>query len=145
MTETRSQKFSCSVICLVLFVSLSMPVAASHNPKWPEHLLALLDTSDLQKLVDTADSYQYGQGVTKDLDIAIGLLCTAARKGSAVAQYELGWLYLNNRHGKTDQRFASAWIELAAENGDQHATKLMRFTVKSDPKKRPPLSTQRWL
>ncbi|MCW8884592.1 MAG: transglycosylase SLT domain-containing protein [Motiliproteus sp.] len=94
--------------------------------------MKLIDSEDFSKMVQRATDYQHGNGVEKNLDVAIGLLCTAARKGSVSAQYELGWLYLNSRHGHSSDRQAAAWLSRAAKNGDEHAQRLLRFTAPSD-------------
>jgi membrane-bound lytic murein transglycosylase MltF len=70
--------------------------------------------------------------VKKNLTHAIKLLCKAARKEYALAQYELGWIYMNGRHGERDLALAAAWFQQAASNGDRHAKQLLRFMGSRD-------------
>jgi hypothetical protein len=86
-----------------------------------------LSGTQVDQLTDWGIGYEHGRGVKKNLTNAIKLLCKAARKEYALAQYELGWIYMNGRHGKRDLFLAASWFELAAANGDRHAKQLLRF------------------
>jgi len=67
---------------------------------------------------------EHGEGVAKQPDLAIRLLCTLAWQGKAEAAYELGWIYLNGRDVPKDEGRGMAWISNAAEQGDPLARRL---------------------
>ena len=85
----------------------------------------LLFSEDSSLLMQTGLKFQHGLGVEQDLERAIQCLCVAAHLGYAPAQYELGWLYLNHRHGRDDQGQGAVWLRKAAEQGDDHALRLL--------------------
>lgn len=113
-----------SVSVLVLLIS-----GYSHLASGEESLQRLLAGKDFGRMTAAGINFQHGRGVQRNLDHAIKLLCTAARGGYASAQYELGWLYLNGRHGRRDEQQAGVWLRKAAEQGDDHARRLLRFVA----------------
>ena len=75
----------------------------------------------------TAEALRYanGEGVERDLDRAVVMLCTAADQGHGAAAYELGWLYLNGRGVPRNESLAAAWLREAAEHGEPAAARLL--------------------
>ncbi|MEH6627361.1 MAG: transglycosylase SLT domain-containing protein [Motiliproteus sp.] len=115
-----------------LLCAISPLVWADHGANMGADVDAYMRSGDLKLMTEKAADYQYGKGVDRSLDRAIGLLCVAATKGYAEAQYELGWIYFNGRHGHTNEREASAWLIKAAQSGDAYSNGLIRFVGPSD-------------
>jgi hypothetical protein len=69
--------------------------------------------------------FEHGEGVPKDVDLAIQLYCKAARKGDAAAHYHLGWIYAIGRAGARDDDLAAAWFYKAAQRKDPHARRML--------------------
>ena len=107
----------CAGVCCLLQV---LPQVA--NAKEFDKLLL---SEDVQQLTLSGLGYQHGRGVVKNMARAIQYLCTAAKLNHSPAQYELGWLYMNRRHGRRDDAQAAAWLQKAAAQGDNHAHKLL--------------------
>ncbi len=58
---------------------------------------------------------------------AVALYCEASRQGDAEAQFSLGWMYANGRGMPRDNRMASLFFGLAAEQGHEYARKMRAF------------------
>jgi len=76
--------------------------------------------------------YEHAEGVPRNYDRAIELYCTAAKKGYAPAQYQLGWMYANAHGVVRDDKLAAAWFTLAAEQGDVNAQRMLNFIASTD-------------
>ena len=74
-----------------------------------------------------ARSYELGEGVPVDVERAISLYCDGARSGDAESQYSLGWIYANGRGVARSDELASAFFQMAAQQGHEHAKKMLRF------------------
>jgi hypothetical protein len=72
-------------------------------------------------------AYEHGEGVARDLGRAVALYCEASRLGDAEAQFSLGWMYANGRGMPRDNRMASLFFGLAAEQGHEYAKKMLAF------------------
>jgi len=72
-------------------------------------------------------AYEHGEGVTRDVGRAVALYCEASRLGDAEAQFSLGWMYANGRGMPRDNRMASLFFGLAAEQGHEYAKKMLAF------------------
>jgi hypothetical protein len=72
-------------------------------------------------------AYEHGEGVARDPGRAIALYCEASRLGDAEAQFSLGWMYANGRGMPRDNRMASLFFGLAAEQGHEYAKKMLAF------------------
>ncbi|OMH30792.1 hypothetical protein BGP75_17350 [Motiliproteus sp. MSK22-1] len=105
----------------VILCCYAVPVKADNA----ENLEQLLLSEDSRSLTEAGLDFQHGRGVEQDLERAIQCLCVAANLGYAPAQYELGWLYLNRRHGRDDQGQGAVWLKKAADQGDDHAQRLL--------------------
>ena len=80
-----------------------------------------------ESLRNQARAYEHGEGVDKNPALAASLYCDAARHGDAEAQFSLGWMYANGRVVTRDDNMASYFFGLAAEQGHEHAKKMLRF------------------
>lgn len=80
-----------------------------------------------ESLRNQARAYEHGEGVDKNPVLAASLYCDAARHGDAEAQFSLGWMYANGRVVTRDDNMASYFFGLAAEQGHEHAKKMLRF------------------
>ncbi len=65
--------------------------------------------------------YQYGEGVPKDIVKAVYWLEKAAKQGDAMAQSDLGALYLKGADIAQDYQKALYWCNLAAKQGEELA------------------------
>ena len=86
------------------------------------------DTADrLAALRNDARAREHGEGVPRDPVRAAALYCEAARLGDAEAQFSLGWMYANGRGIGRDNRMASLFFAMAAEQGHEYAKKMLAF------------------
>jgi TPR repeat protein len=81
--------------------------------------LAEQGDSRAQSLV--GDMYFAGEGVSRDVDEAVGWLRLAAHQGNADAQALLGFIYWNGLGGQQSSAVASYWFKIAAERGNPDA------------------------
>ena len=90
-----------------------------------EHLLQAAAQGDPDAEFQLAEyyykSYEEGDGGEKALAEAVKWYQKAAGKGSARAQFELGWCYLEGRGVEEDPEKAVGWFRIAAEQGDPEA------------------------
>jgi hypothetical protein len=91
---------------------------------------------DAAELAQWGRRYEHGEGVPKDVDLAIQLYCKAARNGDAAAHYHLGWIYAIGRAGARDDDLAAAWFYKAAQRKDPHARRMLaRLGYQGKPKR----------
>ncbi|MFO1349451.1 MAG: transglycosylase SLT domain-containing protein [Gammaproteobacteria bacterium] len=102
----------------------------SDNADWKK----LLRSTDTDTQTEWAQRYEHGEGVEQNFARAIKLYCAAGKRGSAQAQYNLGWLYANGRGVQRNDSQAAAWFRLAAKQGDPHARRMLGFV--DDPKRK---------
>jgi hypothetical protein len=81
---------------------------------------------DARALTQWGLRYEHGEGVDRDLNRAIRLYCRAAAKGSAEADYNLGWIYAVGRVGERNDALAAAWFYKAAQQNDAHAKRMLQ-------------------
>jgi hypothetical protein len=72
-----------------------------------------------------AGMYQQGQGVKKDMALALRWWEKAAMQGHALAQLSLGKLYAQGDDVQHDPHLAAYWLDLAAAQGEQDAVVLL--------------------
>jgi Transglycosylase SLT domain/Sel1 repeat len=94
------------------------PVHADADDVAAAHVVALRNE---------ARAFEHGEGVARDPGRAIALYCEASRQGDAEAQFSLGWMYANGRGIPRDNRMASLFFGLAAEQGHDYARKMRAF------------------
>ncbi len=85
----------------------------------------LLEQGEPARQTEWGVRYEHGEGVPRDYDAAVRLYCHAARAGHGDAGYRLGWMYANGRGVDRDDARAAAWFTLAAEQGDEHARRML--------------------
>jgi hypothetical protein len=78
-------------------------------------------------LVADARAHEHGEGVPRDIARAVALYCEAAHMGDAEAQFSLGWMYANGRGMARDNRMASLFFAMAADQGHEYAKKMLAF------------------
>jgi len=74
-----------------------------------------------------ARAHEHGEGVARDAARAVDLYCEAARLGDAESQFSLGWMYANGRGMPRDDRLASLFFQMAADQGHEYAQKMLGF------------------
>lgn len=130
MTQHRFIKLI--LIASSIFLCGSGPlIGAEQEPD----LQRLLKQRNASLQTEWAIRYEHGEGVTQSYERAITLYCSAARRGHAQAQYQLGWLYANGRGLERDEDLAAAWFRKAAKKGDQHAKRMLDLLGNPDSKK----------
>lgn len=82
-------------------------------------------------------AYEHGEGVAKDLSMAVIFYCQAARLGDPEAQFNLGWMYANGRGVERDDATAAYLVRAAAEQGVAQAQRLIEHLGESSSE--PPL------
>jgi hypothetical protein len=90
------------------------------------------EPSRTAELVARAIGYEHGEGVPRNLPLAVQLYCDAARAGDADAQFRLGWMYSNGRGVPRSDQFAAGLFALAAAQGDEYANRMLRFVDPAD-------------
>ena len=80
-------------------------------------------SADAQNVL--AGMYQQGQGVKKDLAIALRWWEKAALQGHVLAQLSLGQLYAKGDDVARDTYMAAFWLDMAAAQGEQDAVALL--------------------
>jgi len=70
-----------------------------------------------EDLFKKADRYYHGQGVRKNLELALKSYIKAAESGHAGAQNRVGWMYEKGEGVAADNAEAAKWYRKAAEQG----------------------------
>lgn len=84
-------------------------------------------TDDARILVALAKQYEHGEGFPRDYSKAIELYCQAISLGYTEALYALGWMHANARGVPRNDGIAAQLFSMAADQGHEHAYKMMRF------------------
>lgn len=123
-----------ALIVLLLLVAQGIPTA-SGAPKAvtlrallasvTEGAAAAVRDGDPVEMTRWATRYEHGEGVRKNIDVAIALYCMAAVDDNRDAAYGLGWIYANGRGVARDDGLAAGWLSRAARDGDRYATRLL--------------------
>ena len=119
----RDRAAALLVVLLVLFGGASDVFASGAPPD--DELQAVLASDDALAQFRLGERYEHGEGVPLDAVASVKLYCHAARRGSAAAEYALGWMYANARGVERDDRLAAAWFARAAAQGDTHAARML--------------------
>ncbi|RIV25452.1 hypothetical protein DYU11_09140 [Fibrisoma montanum] len=77
---------------------------------------AELGNTDSQSMLGLM--YQYGQGVTKDINAAVKWFQASAKQGNADGQKNLGYMYLEGLGVEKDYTKALKWYKASAEQGN---------------------------
>ncbi len=99
---------------------MGMSMATAAPPDWQE----LLFSSNPTTQTEWAKHYRSGNGVERDRQRAWQLLCTAALRGYAPAQYEMGQWLMSPPQRQPPQ--AATWFAMAERRGHPHATAALR-------------------
>ena len=104
----------------------------------PRNLLAVLllgnacawaaaspDADRLSALRAEALALEHGEGLPRNPALAAQKYCEGARLGDAEAGYRLGWMYANGRGVARDDRLASFFFALAAQQGSADAERML--------------------
>lgn len=86
-------------------------------------IFAQQGSADAQHVL--AGMYQQGQGVKKDLAMALRWWEKAALQGHVLAQLSLGRLYAQGNDVPRDNYQAAFWLDMAAAQGEQDAVALL--------------------
>lgn len=121
---SRERLTALLALLLVLIVGGSDALAASAH-ELPEEARSAIAADDPEQQLELARRYEHGEGVPRDVGIAVRLYCHAADAGNADAEYALGWLYANARGVARDDTLAAAWFARAAGQGDAHAERML--------------------
>lgn len=81
---------------------------------------------DAEWLRAQAIAAEHGEGVPKNIELAIELYCQAARHGDAQSQFNLGWIYANGRGTDRNDALAAYFFSLAARQGHMAAANMLR-------------------
>jgi len=103
---------------------LGMFVLGSSGARAEE--LAEVEGHDPIALRTQAIALEHGEGVGRDIDLAMRLYCEGARLGDSESQYRLGWIYANGRGVKRDDTLASYFFSLAARQGNVDAERMLK-------------------
>ena len=93
-------------------------------------LRAEVETGTAERIAvlrNDARALEHGEGVARDPVRAAELYCEASRLGDAESQFSMGWMYANGRGIARDQRMASLFFGMAAEQGHEYAKKMLAF------------------
>jgi len=104
-----------------------------HYDKAKEIWEGLAAKGNTTALINLANMFQQGQGVTEDQKEAMGYVERAANLGDARAQYELGMAHEKGIVRERDIEKAAAWLKKSAEQDDsdgQFAYGVMLATAK---------------
>ncbi|MES2831362.1 MAG: lytic transglycosylase domain-containing protein [Pseudomonadota bacterium] len=80
-----------------------------------------------QALLASAVQFEHAEGVPRDYQKAAAMYCEAAKRGSANAQFSLGWMYANGRGVVKSDAIASHLFSMASKQGHVAATSMMQF------------------
>lgn len=81
----------------------------------------------LAALHTEALSLEHGEGVKRNVALAVEKYCEGARLGDKDAQYRLGWIYANGRGVPRNDALASYFFSLAARRGDADAQRMLEY------------------
>jgi len=105
--------------CALALLASPLEAASEKIPSIAE----LLSAPDEERLA-WAYQLEQGDGVPRQIDLAIHLFCSLAWNGHPKAAFELGWIYLSGRDLPKDEVRGMAWINESATLADPPARRL---------------------
>lgn len=75
---------------------------------------------------EQARAHEHGEGVARDIEMALDFYCKAALAGDVEAHYDLGWIYANGRGVERNDAYAAYYFQKAAEQGDTMARRMLQ-------------------
>jgi TPR repeat protein len=117
----KINSFLVSTVSL-LFTMLLVTSCGDSSPKYSCNNIVELEKASSEQGITEAESalgicYYTGEGVTKDLEIAVELFQKAADKGNAEAQNNLGVVYYQGEVVTKDLTKSVIWYQKAADQG----------------------------
>ena len=106
------------------------------------------DAGDTDAMRALADMTIYGRGGPRDPQAALALLHRAADKGSALAEQDMAFIYLNGAPGiPLDIHQAFRWMVISAQHGNLEAMEQLGslYLHTPDPAMQNPAEAYRWL
>ena len=103
-----------------LLLSLALATCWPARASTPE-----ADLASAANWREQARALEHGEGVVRDPEAAVTLYCKAALAGDALARYDLGWMYANGRGIARNDAHAAYLFQLAAEQGDEPARRML--------------------
>jgi len=91
-----------------------------------------------EALLKLGQMAEHGEGVERNLDVAVATYCEAAKGGNDEASYRLGWMYFNGRGVERDNWIAATLFKRAAENGHEYAQANLQYIPPITEEKLPP-------
>lgn len=104
---------------LMCLVAVAAPVHATTPAPKP-------DSEQVAAWRNQARALEHGEGVERNIDAAIATYCKAAMAGDALASYDLGWIYANGRGVERNDAFAGYLFQIAADQGDGPAQRMLQ-------------------
>lgn len=114
----RRQDYHCVLTAFAFLWVAATPVRAATEDPAVDRVAALRSE---------ARAHEHGEGVARDAARAVELYCEAARLGDAEAQFSLGWMYANGRGMPRDDRLASLFFQMAADQGHVYAQRMLGY------------------
>lgn len=132
----RPLRAFCRVALLALGLHAAAALAAPGDPddyKQDWKLPTETDGEPLPKrappptgLTAEAVRLEFGEGVGRNVTLAIDLYCRSARMGDADAAYRLGLMYANGRGVTRDDRIATGLLRYASDRSHEYAARMLR-------------------
>jgi TPR repeat protein len=114
-------------------------VAAMSSGLAAQPQLPLADALRIGELRREALALESAGPPARDMALAVACYCEAARLGDAASQYDIGWILANGRDGVVrDDAQAAFFLRLAADQGLEQATHVLRLIGEPDNPIAPP-------
>ncbi len=114
-------------------LSHGLPAVLLLGFAWSAHA-ASADQARLWR--EQARAHEHGEGMPRDLNLALDLYCKAALAGDAEAHHSLGWIHANGRGVDRHDGHAAWHLQQAAELGDEPSRRLLG-SISAEPVKPP--------
>ena len=101
-----------------------LPSAKISEPPPSDHL-TFQPKADNQEILLEARKYYTGIGKPKNYDTAYKMLFPLAKAGDAEASRYIGLMKLTGKGTEKNPKEAKEWLSAAAQNGDDHARRML--------------------
>ena len=122
---------------LILFLSFWAVMPTAWSQSTTSEVIEITQASSLRR---EAIALANGEGVPRNLALAVTLYCQRARLGDAQSQYELGWMYANGRGVERSDAVAAFFFSAAAQQGLMAAKNMLQ--VVGNPSAETPVCMQ---
>lgn len=82
------------------------------------------DAQQVASWREQARAHEHGEGVARQMDLAVELYCKAALAGDTESRYSLGWIYANGRGVERNDAYAAWLFRQAADQGDEPSRRM---------------------